>query len=75
MPQTFKGQRAFNSSFGVVGESGCGKSTLPRLITMIERPTFRDFEVDVINAVTSGPSAMKELRSKVQIVFQDPYGF
>lgn len=61
-------------TFSVVGESGCGKSTLARLITMIERPTAGDFEVDGINAVTSDPQAMKKLRSKVQIVFQDPYG-
>lgn len=61
-------------TFSVVGESGCGKSTLARLITMIERPTSGDFEVDGINAVTSDPHAMKALRSKVQIVFQDPYG-
>jgi len=61
-------------TFAVVGESGCGKSTLARLITMIERPTAGDFEVDGVNAVTSGKSAMKALREKVQIVFQDPYG-
>lgn len=61
-------------TFSVVGESGCGKSTLARLITMIERPTSGDFEVDGINAVTSDPDAMKALREKVQIVFQDPYG-
>jgi dipeptide transport system ATP-binding protein len=61
-------------TFSVVGESGCGKSTLARLITMIERPTFGDFEVDGINAVTSDPEAMKALRKRVQIVFQDPYG-
>ena len=61
-------------TFSVVGESGCGKSTLARLITMIERPTIGDFEVDGINAVTSDPEAMKALRERVQIVFQDPYG-
>lgn len=61
-------------TFSVVGESGCGKSTLARLITMIERPTAGDFEVEGINAVTSSPEEMKLLRSKVQIVFQDPYG-
>ncbi len=61
-------------TFSVVGESGCGKSTLARLITMIERPTSGEFEVGGINAVTSDPEAMKKLRSKVQIVFQDPYG-
>ncbi len=60
-------------TFSVVGESGCGKSTLARLITMIEPPTFGDFQVDGINAVTSNPKTMKALRSKVQIIFQDPY--
>lgn len=61
-------------TFSVVGESGCGKSTLARLITMIERPTAGDFEVDGINAVTGSPRDLKTLRQKVQIVFQDPYG-
>ena len=61
-------------TFAVVGESGCGKSTLARVITMIEKPTFGDFEVDGINAVTSSTEEMKALRSKVQIIFQDPYG-
>ena len=61
-------------TFSVVGESGCGKSTLARLITMIERPTDGDFEVDGINAVTGSPKDLKTLRQKVQIVFQDPYG-
>ncbi|MDM8536600.1 dipeptide ABC transporter ATP-binding protein [Desulfobacterales bacterium HSG17] len=61
-------------TFAVVGESGCGKSTLARVITMIEKPSFGDFEVDGINAVTSSPEEMKTLRKKVQIVFQDPYG-
>ncbi|MCK5348697.1 MAG: ABC transporter ATP-binding protein [Desulfobacula sp.] len=61
-------------TFAVVGESGCGKSTLARVITMIERPTSGEFEVGGINAVTSSPEEMKKLRSKVQIVFQDPYG-
>lgn len=61
-------------TFSVVGESGCGKSTLARLITMIEKPTAGDFEIEGINAVTSRPEQLRKLRSKVQIVFQDPYG-
>ncbi len=69
---SFKIERG--KTFSVVGESGCGKSTLARLITMIEQPTAGEFEVGGINAVTSNPEAMKKLRSKVQIVFQDPYG-
>lgn len=33
-------------TLGVVGESGCGKSTLARLVTMIERPTAGQFEIN-----------------------------
>ncbi|KJR43286.1 oligopeptide/dipeptide ABC transporter, ATP-binding, partial [Candidatus Magnetoovum chiemensis] len=61
-------------TLAVVGESGCGKSTLARLITMIEEPTSGGFSISGINAVTCGKSDKKKLRSRVQIVFQDPYG-
>ncbi|MBF0259927.1 MAG: ABC transporter ATP-binding protein [Desulfamplus sp.] len=61
-------------TLAVVGESGCGKSTLARLVTMIEQPTSGEFHISGINAVTSGKVQKQTLRSKVQIVFQDPYG-
>jgi dipeptide transport system ATP-binding protein len=55
----------------IVGESGCGKSSLARLITMIEEPTGGTLTLDG-QAVT--PDKWADLRSTVQIVFQDPYG-
>ena len=58
-------------TLAVVGESGCGKSTLARLVTMIEEPTSGSFSI-AGQEVT--PSRWKELRTDVQIVFQDPYG-
>lgn len=61
-------------TLAVVGESGCGKSTLARLVTMIERPTSGTFEIDGMPGVTKDKSLQKKLRTKVQIVFQDPYG-
>lgn len=61
-------------TLAVVGESGCGKTTLARLISMIESPTEGSFEIAGINAVTRDKQQKKALRSKVQIVFQDPYG-
>jgi len=58
-------------TLAVVGESGCGKSTLARLITMIEEPTAGQLLLDG-KPVTRDDWA--DLRTSVQIVFQDPYG-
>ena len=58
-------------TLAVVGESGCGKSTLARLVTMIEEPTAGHLTLDG-RKVTRADWA--DLRSSVQIVFQDPYG-
>ncbi len=61
-------------TLAVVGESGCGKSTLARLVTLIERPTSGMLRLDGMDAGAAGKSLLRELRKKVQIVFQDPYG-
>jgi len=58
-------------TLAVVGESGCGKSTLARLVTMIEEPTSGSF---AIAGTEVTPDRWAELRTDVQIVFQDPYG-
>ncbi|MGH6933503.1 MAG: dipeptide ABC transporter ATP-binding protein [Dongiaceae bacterium] len=65
---------AAGETLAVVGESGCGKSTLARLITMIEKPTSGSLELDGHDIATAAPETLKSLRSKVQMVFQDPYG-
>ncbi|MBM3584737.1 MAG: ABC transporter ATP-binding protein [Alphaproteobacteria bacterium] len=59
-------------TLAVVGESGCGKSTLARAVTLIEEPTSGKLIID--GKDTSSAANRKELREKVQIVFQDPYG-
>ncbi len=61
-------------TLAVVGESGCGKSTLARLVTMIEGPTSGQFEIEGIDGTTKDKLQRKKIRSRVQIVFQDPYG-
>ncbi|MEX0853434.1 MAG: dipeptide ABC transporter ATP-binding protein [Bauldia sp.] len=61
-------------TLAVVGESGCGKSTLARVVTMIEPPTSGSLVIEGIDIATAGRRPLKELRSHVQIVFQDPYG-
>lgn len=58
-------------TLAVVGESGCGKSTLARLVTMIENPTEGNLTLD---STKINEGSKSDLRSSVQIVFQDPYG-
>lgn len=61
-------------TLAVVGESGCGKSTLARLVTMIEPPTAGELKIRGVDIVGSDRATRRKLKSKVQIVFQDPYG-
>ncbi|AMT97647.1 peptide ABC transporter ATP-binding protein [Psychrobacter alimentarius] len=61
-------------TLAVVGESGCGKSTLARQLTLIEQPS--DGELFINDEGTTGYSrkALKDLRTEIQMVFQNPYG-
>jgi dipeptide transport system ATP-binding protein len=61
-------------TLAVVGESGCGKSTLARVVTMIEQATEGALEIEGDKIGENLAQGNKELRAKVQIVFQDPYG-
>ncbi len=60
-------------TLGLVGESGSGKSTLARLLVGVERPTGGQVLVDGVDVTTMSRAARRELRRRVQIVFQDPY--
>ncbi len=60
-------------TLAVVGESGCGKSTLARQVTMIERPTSGELELDGVDVVAADKATLKRMRPTVQMVFQNPY--
>ena len=60
-------------TLAVVGESGCGKSTLARQLTLIESPTAGTLLLDGQDAARADGAALKALRRRVQMVFQNPY--
>lgn len=60
-------------TLGVVGESGCGKSTLGRTILRLLDATGGEILYNGENILRYGARKMKEMRKKMQIIFQDPY--
>ncbi|GAB2196774.1 dipeptide ABC transporter ATP-binding protein [Sessilibacter sp. MAH4] len=61
-------------TLAIVGESGCGKSTLARILTLIDPATSGDLKIDGQSVNIAKTKLTPELRQKVQIVFQNPYG-
>jgi dipeptide transport system ATP-binding protein len=61
-------------TLAIVGESGCGKSTIARMVTMIDPITEGDMLIDGRKVDIAHEPLTAEMRSKVQIVFQNPYG-
>lgn len=57
---------------GIVGESGSGKTTLARLILRLIKPTSSTVFVKNQDVFNISKAAMKKIRSKVTVVFQDP---
>ena len=60
-------------TLGMVGESGCGKSTTGRLLVRLHEATSGSIVYDGTEVTKADVREMKQLRTRMQMIFQDPY--
>ena len=58
--------------FGLAGESGSGKTTIGRLVIRLEEPTEGSVTFDGVDLAALSSGEMRKLRSRMQVIFQDP---
>ena len=60
-------------TMGLVGESGSGKSTVARMLLRLIEPTAGEVRYEGVNLLAASSGEMREMRRRMQIVFQDPF--
>src|SRR5690606_13600924 len=61
------------TTYGLVGETGCGKSTLGRCAARLNEPDDGSVVVGDLEITHMRGSRLRDVRRKVQTVFQDPF--
>ena len=64
---------ATGQTLALVGESGSGKSTLARSVLRLVEPVSGTVSLDGTELTALNPNELRKMRTKMQIVFQDPY--